>query len=228
MHKKFSDSIIDFLFSVQLPFTLPERIEVLYPFDSAEVRTICNRFYGQYYHDNAIRRLLIGINPGRFGGGVTGIPFTDPIRLETKCNINNEWKKKAELSSIFMYDMMDAYGGCETFYRDFYITSVSPLGFTKDGKNLNYYDDKLLQEAVTPFAVDCLRQQIAFGVDTSVAFCLGDGKNFAFLKKLNDVHQLFGKVVPLSHPRFVMQYKLKRKQEYIDRYVQAFREYPSA
>jgi Domain of unknown function (DUF4918) len=218
----FSEQILDFLFTVKLPFAIPEGIEVLYPFDDDVVREVCTRFYKQFYHHRHQRRLLIGINPGRFGGGVTGIPFTDPIRLESKCHIASEWKKKAELSSIYMYEMMDAYGGCKAFYQDFYITSVSPLGFTKDGKNLNYYDDKALQQSVTPFAVDCFRKQIDFGIDTSVAFCLGDGKNFSFLTKLNAAHHLFDRLVPLSHPRFIMQYKLRQKENYIAKYLEAF------
>jgi hypothetical protein len=43
---------------------------------------ICSSFYQKYYADNKKRSLIIGINPGRFGAGVTGIPFTDPIRLK--------------------------------------------------------------------------------------------------------------------------------------------------
>ena len=49
------------------------------------------------------RHLLLGINPGRFGGGVTGIPFTDPIRLQNVCGIENNFEKKQELSSVFIY-----------------------------------------------------------------------------------------------------------------------------
>ena len=37
------------------------------------------------------------------------------------------------------------------FYANYFIGAVCPLGFMKDGKNINYYDDKKLQQAVTPF-----------------------------------------------------------------------------
>ncbi len=39
------------------------------------------------------RYLILGINPGRFGGGITGIPFTDPIRLQNICGIENDFQK---------------------------------------------------------------------------------------------------------------------------------------
>lgn len=39
---------------------------------------------------------ILGINPGRFGAGTTGIAFIDPIRLENECGINNSFPKKVE------------------------------------------------------------------------------------------------------------------------------------
>ncbi len=166
--------------------------------------------------------MIIGINPGRFGGGVTGIPFTDPVRLREKCGIENNWPQKQELSSLFVYDMIEAFGGPVSFYNQFYVTAVSPLGFTRNNKNLNYYDDRQLQENITPFVLDCFEKQFKFGVHRSNAFCLGDGKNFQYLSKLNQTVRLFENIVPLPHPRFIMQYRLKRKAEFIDRYLRAF------
>jgi hypothetical protein len=194
----------------------------MHPFLGEETARVVKIFYEKYYNDNNSRYCIIGINPGRFGGGVTGIPFTDPIRLEKECGIENNWQRKQELSSVFVYDLINAFGGAEAFYGNFYFTAVSPLGFTKAGKNLNYYDDKLLAERIVPFAVDCFRTQTAWGLETSVAFCLGEGTNYKFLSKLNDEHKLFNKIVPLSHPRFIMQYKLKTKDVYIDKYLQEF------
>ena len=82
----------------------------------------CSDFYEKYYNDNNERYAFFGINPGRFGGGVTGIPFTDPIRLEKICGIPNDFEKKQELSSVFIYDMIDAFGGAAKFYKRFYIS----------------------------------------------------------------------------------------------------------
>ena len=80
----------------------------------------------------------------------------------------------------------------------------------------------MLAERIVPFAVDCLRKQIDWGLQTNVAFCLGEGENYKFLRKLNEQYKLFDEIVPLPHPRFIMQYKLKQKEAYIDQYIHAF------
>jgi len=198
-------------------------IGILYPFSDKSVLDNCKLFYEKYYADNNKRSLIIGINPGRFGAGVTGIPFTDPIRLKENCGINHPWPLKQELSSVFIYDMIAAYGSIENFYSNFYITAVSPLGFIQHNRNLNYYDNRELQTIIKPFVVDCLQQQIGFGVNTDKAFCLGDGKNYAYLSRLNDEYQFFDQIIPLSHPRFIMQYRLKKKQDYIKKYIDELR-----
>jgi hypothetical protein len=220
--KYLDQQIVPFLFNLHFPAPLPVDFEVLHPFADVETQRVCKQFYQTYYHDNQPRHCIIGINPGRFGAGITGVPFTDPIRLEKRCGIENNWLKKQELSSVFIYDMIDAFGGVREFYSRFYITAISPLGFTFQGKNINYYDNKQLQESVQPFALDCLRQQLSWGLQTNVAFCLGEGKNYRYVQKLNDEYSFFESIVPLAHPRFIMQYKLKQKDAYIEHYLEAF------
>jgi hypothetical protein len=216
----FADHILSFLKDLELNIHLPHDIEVMNPFKDKPALQVCSMFYKKYYDDNDQRSMIIGINPGRFGAGVTGVPFTDPIRLKKECGIDNHLQQKQELSSLFVYDVIHAYGGVKKFYGDFYITAVSPLGFTKHGKNLNYYDDKELQRDIKPFVIDCMNRQLEFGIDRKVAFCLGDGKNFKYVSKLNEEHKFFDKIIPLSHPRFIMQYKLKKKEEYIQSYLE--------
>ena len=217
-----SSKITNFLFNLQLHTVPPAGIETLFPFSEQATKQACKAFYEKYYNDTHPRYCIIGINPGRFGGGVTGIPFTDPFRLQNECSITNNWQKKQELSSVFVYEVIKAFGGPHAFYNKFYITSVSPLGFTNSGKNLNYYDDKELIQTIKPFAVDCLNQQLSWGLHRTTAFCFGDGKNFKFLSQLNNEHGFFEQVIPLPHPRFIMQYKLKQKEMYIDKYLGAF------
>jgi hypothetical protein len=214
-----ADKIISFLKELQLDILLPADVEAMNPFKDKVAFKVCSQFYKKYYSDTKERRMIIGINPGRFGGGVTGIPFTDPIRLVKECKIENPWPLKQELSSLFVYDVINAYGGAEKFYQQFYITAVSPLGFTSHGRNLNYYDDKDLQNRIKIFVVDCMNKQLEFGIDREIAFCLGDGKNYKYLSKLNEEHKFLGKIIPLPHPRFIMQYKLKKKEEYIQSYL---------
>jgi hypothetical protein len=216
----FADNILSFLFTVKIPFTLPAGIGVLDAHKDAAVQEACRSFYHKFYSDNNHRHILLGINSGRFGGGVTGIPFTDPIRLENDCGINNDFQKKQELSSVFIYDMIKAFGGPVAFYKAFYITAISPLGFVKDGKNLNYYDDAALKKKIEPFVVDCINKQLAWGLKRDICFCIGEGENLKYLNTLNDKHRWFTSIQGLAHPRFIMQYKLKQKEKYVEGYVE--------
>jgi len=180
---------------------------------------LCELFYQKYYSDEKERTLLVGINPGRFGSGATGISFTDPIKLEKECGIENTLVKKPELSADFIYAMINAYGGPKKFYGNYFISAVSPLGFTKEGKNINYYDEPGLQKAVTPFILSAINGMIKLGISRKQCFCIGEGKNLAFLSKLNEEHHWFEEIIPLAHPRFIMQYKRKSVNKYINDYI---------
>lgn len=227
----FAAHVIDFNRHLQFTGKLPAGIRIMNPFrEQPQVMNIMEHFYTRFYNDHHTRRMIMGINPGRLGSGATGIPFTDTKRLQLVADIQPTGISTHEPSSVFIYDVIDAYGGPEKFYYDFYFASVSPLGFTavrEDGSevNYNYYDSKPLTDAVYDFMVTHIRKQITFGIDTDVCYCLGTGKNSGFLQKLNAKEQFFKKIVPLEHPRFVMQYRTKRKQEYIDKYLQEFEAY---
>lgn len=213
-----SENILDLFKHLKIETRLPRGVEVLNPYQDRTVFHLCEKFYRQYYADSDSRTLIIGINPGRFGGGLTGIPFTDPIKLESICNIPNNLKKKSELSSDFIYQVIKRMGGPSNFYSKFYFSSVSPLGFTLEGKNLNYYDIPRLQTQLLPFIKDCLARQLDFGLNREVCFVLGEGKNFVFMTKLNEEIKAFKKLIPLSHPRFIMQYKRKQLNNFIIEY----------
>lgn len=163
---------------------------------------------------------MLGINPGRFGAGITGINFTAPRQLKENCGIDHPWKNSSELSAEFIYKMIDAYGGPKAFYHDFFIGAVSPLGYTKGGINVNYYDDRKLSEAVRPFIVDTIQQQLKMGFSREVCFCIGGEKNFKYLDALNKEHHFFKKIIPLPHPRFIMQYRRKKMGEYVSNYLE--------
>jgi hypothetical protein len=216
----FGEQVIAFHDELNSDWKLPKGFELIYPFDNPETIRVFKLFFEKYFNDMHKRHFLFGINPGRFGAGVTGVPFTDPKLLAETCGIGNTFDKRMELSSVFIYEMIEAMGGPDSFYRDFYVTSICPLGFIKDGKNINYYDDSKLEKAVHKHILNNFRTQLAFGCNTDVAFCIGQGKNFKFLQILNVKYKFFEEVVPLPHPRWVLQYRRKRKQEYLDEYAQ--------
>jgi hypothetical protein len=89
----------------------------------------------------------------------------------------------------------------------------------QEGKNLNYYDVKGLPEKLMSFILTNLKTQLNWGLNREVVYCLGEGKNYEFLQKLNTQHKFFERIVPLAHPRFIMQYKRKKLAEYVDEYV---------
>ena len=221
-----SEKILTFYNNLDIPKGLPDGVGILNPFKDKKVLEFNRLFYNKYYNDNYDRTYLIGINPGRLGAGVTGIPFTDPIRLQEVLGVRNELDKKPELSSKYIYDLIENIGGPNLFFRSFYFTSVSPIGFVKNGKNLNYYDQKNLQDQLESFIVNSMQEQIN-SIDTNreVAFSLGQGKNFKYLEKLNQKHGFFNRIEPLPHPRWVMQYRLKRKMDFIDLYIKKLSPY---
>lgn len=217
----FADQVIAFTRALRIPeIPLPPGFAWLFPYDNPATLEALSTFYQKYFSDTRPRTFLFGINPGRFGAGVTGVPFTDPIRLETQCGIANDFVKKPELSSDFVWRFINAFGGAEAFFRHFYITSLSPLGFVKDGKNINYYDDRALQRAAEPYIVWNIRTQLEFGARREVAFCLGEGQNYAMFQRVNAVHGFFRQIVPLPHPRFIMQYRRKQLDAFVDLYLE--------
>ena len=218
--KTFADRAIHFYKDLRINTSLPAGSEILNPYENPAVKDIVTSFFTRFYDDHQDRVILLGINPGRFGAGITGITFTDPIRLEEDCQIPNGFEKRAELSSRLIYEVISSYGGCKAFFQRFFLSAVSPLGFVRNGRNLNYYDDRELEAALGKFIESSLRDQIDLGIRKEKAICLGEGKNMKYLAKLNEKLDLFGEIISLPHPRWVMQYRFKRKEEFIEKYLE--------
>lgn len=208
---------------LQLPVSL--HIEVLNPYKNPEVKSCVDQFFTKYFNDHRKRIFIMGINPGRFGGGLTGISFTDPVALRKFCSIENNFGSKRELSSEFIYMMIEKYGGVKKFYRNFFISAVCPLGFMKGNLNYNYYDDKKLQKAVTSFIKKTFLQQIEIGAKKDALIVIGANKNRKFVESLNNEMKFFDKIISLEHPRFIMQYRRKKLQQYIDQYLNVLEQF---
>ncbi len=217
----FAQRVLEYHFELTPDWTLPEGIDLIYPYTDPETRRAMTVFYHRFYGDNEQRLLAFGINPGRFGAGVTGIPFTSPNHLEADCAIDHQFSPSREVSSAFIYEVVQAYGGPAAFYQEVYISSLCPLGFLRNGKNYNYYDSKALFEAVRDRMIQHIWTQIELGCSRRVALCLGEGQNYRFFQKLNEAHHFFEEILPLAHPRYIMQYKRKSMESYKTRYLQA-------
>lgn len=216
----FAEQILHFYKDFKPNWKLPNEVELIFPYKDKDVMAHMTSFYTKFYNDKKKRCILFGINPGRLGAGTTGVPFTDPIRLQADCLIPNDIRKKQELSSVFIYEMINQFKSVKAFYNQIYISSICPIGFIKDGKNYNYYDSKDLYNAVESKIIKAIEEQLKFPVRRDKSFSLGKGKNYKVLKNLNDKFNWFEEVIPLPHPRWVMQYKLKTKQVYLDEYFE--------
>jgi hypothetical protein len=218
---KFEQYIIEYIkgFENRLP-QLQEDIQVLLPYRDIVSAKLSSLFYKKYYNDLEPRALILGINPGRHGAGLTGIPFTDPKRLKEYCQIDNDLNSH-EPSSEFIYAMIEEYGGPELYYKNFFISSVSPVGFIKHGKNYNYYDDRTLLKRIEPYIIFQMNRLVRLPIKSRRVICLGEGKNYQVLETLNKTHKWFDEIIPLAHPRYVMQYKRKSIKNYIDLYINA-------
>src|SRR6476620_114787 len=85
---------------------LPSGIRIMNPFkEFPDTMKIVEKFYRKYYNDQNSRHLILGINPSRLGGGLTGIPFTDPKRLINELHIEYSGRMSHEPSSVFVYEV---------------------------------------------------------------------------------------------------------------------------
>lgn len=193
-------------------------VHIVNTYESKKVRRVVKEFFNKFYGDNNERLFMIGINPGRFGGGLTGISFTDPVALKEHCGIENNLGNKKELSSKFIYSLVNEFGGVEKFFSRVFLTALYPFALIRNGKNFNYYDDKSLANILRNDIIKNIENQIAFGARRDLAIILGK-KNAEYFVSINKEKKLFNKIVVLEHPRFIMQYRLKDLNQYLNKYL---------
>ena len=68
--------------------------------------------------------------------------------------------------------------------------------------------------------VENVQRQIKFGARRDFAILLGK-KNADYFSSINDEYGFFKKILVLEHPRYIMQYKLKQIDGYINKYLRA-------
>jgi hypothetical protein len=216
----FSYKAIEYFCSLKTPDLNIPGVELINPYINDNVKEIVYKFFLKFYKDENERLFIAGINPGRFGGGLTGICFTDPVALREQCGIENNLGVRKELSSKFIYEMIAAYGGVNKFYSKVFLSALYPFTIVKNNKNFNYYDDKNLFDLLKQEIVKSVRAQIEFGAKRGFVIILGK-KNADYFSVLNKEHNFFKKIIVLEHPRYIMQYQLKQTVKYINKYLKA-------
>ena len=218
----FAEKAIKYFINLKAPVNLPSGIDIANPYESQDVKMVVRKFFKKYFNDKNERIFIFGINPGRFGGGLTGISFTDPVALREECGIENDLGTQRELSSRFIYKFIGEFGGAENFYKKYFISALYPLALIKDGKNHNYYDSTGLYNTLKPYITEALKKQVTFGANRKFTVSLGK-KNFDYLKKINDEYGFFEEVRFVEHPRYIMQYRLKKLNSYLHKYLQTIK-----
>lgn len=220
-----AEAILHWYDQLELKVQLPEHIRELNPYIDMPkgTRNALETYYHRFYGDEKPRELILGINPGRLGAGTTGIPFTDTPALAS-IGIENPDLKTTETSADFVWKVVEAYGGADAFFGKFFIGAVSPLGFIQlnnkgNWVNFNYYDEASVFEMLTPFIVEQLHIQKELVGNPDRVFLFGTGQNAKAMHKLNDQHGFFKEIIALEHPRFIMQYRRKRLDEFVERFV---------
>lgn len=218
----------DKLAKIQL--TLPRGFAVINPYSGGngqQIKDIASAFYYKFYNDNRKRKIVLGSSPARRGSAITGIPYEDVEYLQSEAGrfVNNFYVNKS--SSEFLQEVIYRYGGREKFYNDFYMNFVCPLGIVRinpkgNEVNCNYYENKDLISCLYDFMIESIKDQMEFNIDSSVCYCIGSGENYKFLKAVNREYNLFGEIISLEHPRYIMQYNSKKVNYYYDKYLNAF------
>lgn len=171
-------------------------------------RQVMDDFWRRFYPEELPRQVICGLNPGRLGAGLTGVPFTDFKTL-------SRWmpsveRQDTEPSAQFFAQVVEAVG-VEAFFRRFYVTNVSAVGYVKDGRNLNYHDlpADALEVAERRFVeeMEIVRPQRIIALGRQVE---------------RSIKKLIPNVVVtyLPHPAWVSTYRKAAQHNWIERYLQ--------
>ena len=117
---------------------------------------VIKQFDKKFYADGYPKVVLCGMNPGRRGSGKTGIPFIDFASL-SKIMPGID-RNDSERSASFFFDIMQSIG-VEKFYRNFYVTNISWLGYQHHNKNVNYDQ---MPEAAKEFVYRMFRWEMEY------------------------------------------------------------------
>ena len=217
--KDFGRFVERFLSTINVGIDLPADVEVLRPYTDPEVQRVLRLVCRKYYAGGHPRVGVWGINPGRFGAGVTGLSFTDPWAVVHDLAIPTTLEGRRELSAEFISRVIAAYGGPQVFYRDVYMSALCPLGFTRHGVNINFYDDTQLAISIRPKIIEWMGAALDAGVRRDVSIVLGAGKLRSYMNRHIRTNVGISEVVYLDHPRYIMQYRRRDVDEYVELYV---------
>ena len=77
-----AEDLFNYYINLNPPSLLPDNIQWLYPQQQEEVQKVLRQFLNKFYVDKHKRTLILRINPGRYGAGITGVNFTAAKQLK--------------------------------------------------------------------------------------------------------------------------------------------------
>ena len=164
-------------------------------------------FHKRYVQPNSPKIVMCGINPGRRGAGITGIPFIDTNSLsEMLPDISNP---KSEKSAKFFFSIIKEFGINE-FSRNIHVTNMSWFGFYSldKGTNVNY---NYLPIEIQNVLVDKFVEEMDF-VNPNVILPIGDTVKLELLNNLKVKNRISAEIgTRLYHPA----YRLVERNSYI-------------
>ena len=196
--------------------SLPAGFRLQDAFQSAVARELSQDFYRKYYADEQPRTLILGINPGRHGAGLTGIPFTDSQRLESKLELPAKGIRSYEPSSTFVYEVIEKMGGAMDFYRKFFFQSPLPLCLLRKNErnnwcNANYYDRKDLTQALQPLMQWAIGELLRLPLKRGKVFLLGDEQELSVFEILEPAQPELWRAGALAAPPLYCPIQKQRK-----------------
>jgi hypothetical protein len=174
-------------------------------------------FHKKYVEPNAPKIVICGINPGRNGAGLTGIPFIDFASLSQMLPDikQNDWEQSAK----FFFSVIQEFG-IETFYKNFHVTNISWFGFSRidKQKNVNYFEKDISTEIAIYLIDKFVEEMELINPDYIIPLSKTVFYELESLKKRNKIKAEIG--ICLNHPSWVTTYRSKDlskwKQKYVD------------
>ena len=179
--------------------------------DFLDHRHVMENFWATFYPEGPPPQVICGLNPGRHGAGLTGVPFRDFKTLSKWMQGIN--RQDAEPSAQFFAKVVEAVG-VEAFFKRFYVTNISAVGYVRDGKNLNYHD---LPEVALRVVERNFMEEMASVQPTRI---IALGKHpYATVGKL--LSSSVGDIAYLPHPSWIMTYRRREADDWLGRYIDA-------
>lgn len=178
------------------------------------------QFHERYIKNSKPKIVLCGINPGRFGAGLTGIPFIDFNSLGKMLPFVESIT--SEKSAGFFFSVIQEFGIVE-FYKNFHVTNLSWYGFCKcnKGSNVNYYD---LRTDIQRYLIDIFVREIEY-INPEVIIPLST-QVYHELRALKESGEIKAEIGPrLNHPSWITTYRSRELSHWRNQYISVLKKY---